>query len=130
PFNSNERNRLLSKKASELGWIITSDLDELFSITWNYGRLNFHAKKKLLPYGKQDKLALQDKLLPKFNLPQESKVNYKNFVLIKESDYKDEIVFELMEAPMSKSGAIKSPIERAEIHHKLRGVQNKEENNF
>src|SRR5690606_9350863 len=30
PFNANERNRLLSKKASELGWIITNDLDELF----------------------------------------------------------------------------------------------------
>src|SRR5690606_21117817 len=38
--------------------------------------------------------------------------------------------FKLMEAPLTKSGDIKSPIERAEIHHKLRRVQNKEENNF
>lgn len=130
PFNSIERNKLLAKKVHELGWKITNDLDDLFSLTLTYGRLNYHAKKKLLPYTKQDKLSLQDKLLPKFILPEDRSISYKNFVLIKESDYKEELVFELMEAPLTKSGAIKTPIEKVEIHNRLRHVQNKEENNF
>ncbi len=127
-FNTEERHRLLARTAAEKGWGNITHPDEFFSITMRNNRLYVQPKVKLLPYTEKDKVQLRQKLLPDFQLPRE--VHTRDFVVIREAYHSGDAGFLLMEAPLSKSGGIKSPIEKADIHERLRNAQNREETLF
>ncbi len=128
PFNTEERHRFLARTAAEKGWGNIAEPDEFFSITMRNNRLYVQPKVKLLPYTEKDKIKLRQNLLPDFQLPRE--VHTRDFVVIQEAYYGGDAGFLLMEAPLSKSGSIKSPIEKADVHERLRNAQNREETLF
>jgi len=130
PFDTEERHRLLARKASENGWHNMTDPDDFFSIMFSYGRIHVYPKVRLLSYTDKDKNQLRQNLLPDFKLPQEDKAQTKDFVMVEESHYSRELSFHLMKAPLTKSGDIKSPVEKADILRKLRNTQTREESLF
>ena len=130
PFDTFERHRLLAQKASEKGWYNMASLDEFFQITLSYGRIYIEPKVKLLSYTERDKHHLRQNLLSKFELPKEDSKTTKQFVVVEQAKYDQDLACYLMEAPLTKAGDIKSPIERSDIHSKLRTAQNREESLF
>lgn len=130
PFNTFERHKLLANKAAEKGWNAIANLDDFFAITLSYGRVYIQPTVKLLSYTDRDKHILRQDLLSKFELPQMDKTKKKDFVVVEESDYSNSLICRLMEAPLTKSGEIKSPIENADVHSRLRNAQSQEERLF
>lgn len=127
-FDLEERHRILAQKAYEKGWENITDLNNFFSITLLNRRIYIQPKVKILAYTDKDKDQLRQNLLPDFQLPVETQT--KDFVVVEEAYYGGVVKFCLMKAPLAKSGAIKSPIEKADIHNKVRNAQTREESLF
>lgn len=130
-FNEEERHRLLKRKAIENGWESLTDFDAIFSITYSYGRVHIDTKVRMLSYTDENKRILKQQLLPKFILPQSDVSEIKEFIVVERSSYDDYLQVYLMSAPIAKSAkGIKSPIERINLHTKIKHLQNREETLF
>ena len=128
PFDTEERHKLFRQKAADKGWGNIANPDDFFGILFSYGRIHVQPKVKLLAYTGRDKDQLRQSLLPKFEFPPEEKTDTKEFIMVEVSGH--DYACYLMTAPQKKSGHIKSPIEKADIHSKLRSAQNREESLF
>lgn len=130
PFDTDARHRILTDEARKKGWYPIKDPDNFFTITLHQHRVYIEPKVKILPYTDADKNKLRKQLLPRFTLPAENAVQKKEFVVIIGSEYSSHLTFNLMEAPLTKSGEIKTPVDKANIQSKLRLAGSKEETLF
>ncbi len=124
PFNKKERDKLYQKHASKIGLNNIQDLDDLFDIRFAYSRIHIQPKYTLLNLSTAEKNALKEQLVPDFVFPKNTQTEKKEFILIQSSSYSKGVIFNLMEAPLSKSGELKSPIEKINLQNKLRHSNN------
>lgn len=127
PFDIAQRHALLLRKASENGWSSISNPDEFFDIHYAHGRVYVQPKFKFLPYNDRTKASLKKELLTDFQLPNTLTPQTKEFVILGINSYSDQPNFQLAEAPLAKSGEIKSPIESVSLQEKLRLTSTQEE---
>ena len=127
PFNEEKRHTLLREKAKEAGITAVQNPDDLFEINFSYGRMQITPKYSLLSLNDFEKKKLEKLLVPEFRFPKTATTEKKEFLLAQKSEYSNEITFQLVEAPLSKSGAIKSPIDGIAVREKMRLTTDKEE---
>lgn len=120
PFKHDVRLQILEKKATKMGLSNIADLDAFFDVQVEHLRLFIEPKFQILSLDEQSTSKWKDQLLPAFSFPSNAQSpTIKEFIVISESAFEDRLVFQLMQAPLSKSGAIKSPITPAAIQTAL-----------
>lgn len=120
PFKQDVRQQLLEKKAVAMGLSNIEDLDAFFDIQVEHLRLFIQPKFQILSLDEQSTTKWKEQLLPAFNFPSNANIpTIKEFLLVSESTFEDRLVFQLMQAPLSKAGDIKSPITPASLQTAL-----------
>ncbi|MCC6702108.1 MAG: hypothetical protein IT221_11320, partial [Fluviicola sp.] len=120
PFKQDVRQQLLEKKAVAMGLSNIEDLDAFFDIQVEHLRLFIQPKFQILSLDEQSTTKWKEQLLPAFNFPSSANIpTIKEFILVSESTFEDRLVFQLMQAPLSKAGDIKSPITPASLQTAL-----------
>ena len=111
PFNAAYRNNRLQQKALELGVKDVTNLDEMFSIQLDKGRLFIAPKFNILTLNKESKTLLKSELVPDFNFPKaETIITFKEFLVFSTNMHDDRVEISWMNAPLSKAGTLKTPI--------------------
>ncbi len=126
-FDTDSRQALLMMKTDDNGWGTITEPDNYFKIYLQHGRVYVAPKFQFLPYTHQAKSAMKRALLPDFQLPSNPDIPKKAFVILTLSPYSDQPKFKLVEAPLTKAGEIKSPIDTLAVQEKLRSTSNQEE---
>lgn len=119
-FNETERHRVLQENASKMGLSDIKNPDELFEINFSYGRIKIDSKYSLLTMTTSERQELKKQLVPEFEFPKFRQNEKKEFIVVHESNYNKELVFSLMGAPLTKTGELKSPVEKVSIQEKMR----------
>lgn len=120
-FNVELRKELLTKKAIGLGLQEPLELDEIFTIKMEQGRIFVEPKFNLLNLNAASTKTLKDELLPAFKFPKiEKTADFNQFIVISENVYSDQLDFEWMEAPTTKTGNIKSPIQAVNVLNRMK----------
>jgi ERCC4-related helicase len=119
PFDTERRAFLLKRKADSLGLHNVEDPDSLFDIQLQNQRVFIQPKVKFLALDEQSQARLKQELLPAFRFPKTPGNAQKEFLVISESRFEERIRFQLMQAPLSKSGEIKAPVKAASLKEKL-----------
>ncbi|MBX2948505.1 MAG: DEAD/DEAH box helicase family protein [Crocinitomicaceae bacterium] len=127
PFNDEQRFDFLRKYAAKMGLTNLGNPDDLFELKFDYGRIHVHPRYTLLSLTAYEKQELKRQLIPEFQFPKLNNAEKKEFVLVETSNYSKELVFTLMEAPLSKSGELKSPVEKVTLQEKMRQHTNQDE---
>ena len=127
PFNDEQRFDFLHKYAAKMGLTNLGNPDDLFELKFDYGRIHVHPRYTLLSLTAYEKQELKRQLIPEFQFPKLNNAEKKEFVLVETSNYSKELVFTLMEAPLSKSGELKSPVEKVTLQEKMRQHTNQDE---
>ncbi len=127
PFNEGQRFDFLSKHAAKMGLTDLGNPDDLFELKFDYGRIHVQSKYTLLSLTAYEKQELKRQLIPEFQFPKGGNTEKKEFILVETSNYSKELVFTLMEAPVSKSGEIKSPVDKVALQEKMRHYTRQEE---
>jgi superfamily II DNA or RNA helicase len=120
PFNEQQRIGFLAAHADKMGLKDLGNPDDLFDLKFDYGRIHIQSKYTLLSLTTHEKQELKRQLIPEFQFPKTEVSETKEFVLVEESNYSKELIFTLMRAPLSKSGELKSPIEKVLLQEKMR----------
>lgn len=127
PFNDQQRFDFLSKHATKMGLTDLGNPDDLFELKFDYGRIHVQSRYTLLSLTAYEKQELKRQLIPEFQFPKSVNTEKKEFVLIEVSNYSKELVFTLMEAPLSKSGEMKAPLDKVVLQEKMRKYTSQEE---
>lgn len=127
PFNDEQRFDFLHKYAVKMGLTNLGNPDDLLELKFDYGRIHVHPRYTLLSLTAYEKQELKRQLIPEFQFPKLNNAEKKEFVLVETSNYSKELVFTLMEAPLSKSGELKSPVEKVTLQEKMRQHTNQDE---
>ncbi len=110
-FNDEYRFELLKKKASALGLKKFDDVDSIFNLFIEHGRIFCEPKFNILNLNAKSIQDLKNELVPEFIFPtHQKKKEIVQFIVVSENKYSDSMDFEWMEAPTTQLGAIKSPI--------------------
>jgi SNF2 family DNA or RNA helicase len=122
-----ERNRLqvFKEEAYSQGLGDIDNLDDFYSISLRYGRIFIEPKHSFLSLSKSDLSFLKKELLPDFQLPAARSAKME-FIL---AEYYQDFgfKFQLMQAPLTKSGKMKSPIRALNLQDKLKDLSRPEE---
>lgn len=104
------------EKAKKMGMHKLSDeeLKELFKIEYDSGRIFVQSKNNLISFSKRQEIELVENMLPQFEFP-ETFIDKETFVLCETNNYTEDIKFSLKQAPLSKKGTIKAPIDDAPV---------------
>jgi SNF2 family DNA or RNA helicase len=126
-FNEVERHLFLQENATKMGLFSIENPDELFEINFSYGRVKVNSKYSLLTMTNSEKQELKKQLVPEFEFPKFQQNETKEFIVVHESNYNKELVFSLMKASLTKTGELKSPIEKVAIQEKMRQTVQQDE---
>lgn len=119
-FDHTARQNALRQQASSLGMNDLDDPDSLFEINVEQRRLFIQPKFRVLALDSANKTQLQADLLPAFRFPSTAAEEVqKEFLVVSENPYSDQLQFQLMSAPVAKNGDIKSPVKPISLHRKL-----------
>ncbi|TDN89224.1 helicase-like protein [Salegentibacter sp. 24] len=127
PFDEKRRFTLLKEKADSQGLGKIDNLDDFYSISLSYGRIFIESKHSFISLSKSDLSVLKKELLPSFEFPPSPSSASKMEFILAEHLPDVGIKFQLMQAPLAKSGKIKSPIRSVNLHHRLKGLTKPEE---
>ncbi|QCX53697.1 DEAD/DEAH box helicase [Elizabethkingia sp. JS20170427COW] len=126
-FNKEKRRQVLSDKLSDFEDDGVTDWDELYTISYVMGRIYINENFKILSLKTSDYERLRNQFFQKFKFSTHQSIDYKEFIVFEKQDYCDSYTFQLMQAPISKTGAIKSPITSVDLLDKLKEKLNHEE---
>lgn len=126
-FNETNRHRFLQENAIKMGLSAIENPDELFEISLSYGRVKIDSRYSLLTMTHSERQELKKQLVPDFEFPKFRQNEKKELIVIHESNYNKELIFSLMEAPLTKTGELKSPIEKVAIQEKMRQTVKQDE---
>lgn len=127
-FNREKRITLIRKNLQSATYKKLSDdkLEELFHLEIERNRVYIEPKINLLSINESTKRELKKSLLPEFEFPKNEKDPLQQFVVMQESNYGSFYYPQLMEAPLTKSGKIKSPIRQVNITQEISNHEDKE----
>ncbi|MFK7783949.1 MAG: SNF2-related protein [Crocinitomicaceae bacterium] len=126
-FNPQLRHSLLRKNATDLGMKNPKNLDDIFSIKIENGRVFIQPKINILDLNARTMTTLKKELIPEFQFPKSVKKNeFEQFLLISENQYSDQLDFKWMKAPLTKKGTIKSPLSEMDILEEMKSDVNPE----
>ncbi|HLU87187.1 MAG TPA: SNF2-related protein, partial [Taishania sp.] len=127
PFNQTERIDFLQKHAVKMGLTQAENWDDLFELSFSYNRLHVNPKYTMLSLSTSEKEALKKQLLPHFEFPKAKPTSVEEILIVEESNYNKQLVFHLCEAQVTKSGELKTPIDKVDLNSKMRSTKNPEE---
>lgn len=120
PFNEKVRHEIFLKRAEDLGLKNPQNLDDIFEISVEHGRMFIEPKFNILNLNAGSLKQLKDELIPAFKFPTASKVSETSeFLLVSENQHSGLMEVSWMRAPLTKLGAIKSPITDVNVLDKM-----------
>ncbi|WP_159447905.1 SNF2-related protein [Salegentibacter salinarum] len=126
-FDEKSRFQLIKQKADAQGLGDIDNPDDFYTIYQRYDRIYIEAKHSFLSLTKPDLINLKKELLPDFKLPQSISDDNKIEFILAEDQQGTRFKFQLMEAALTKSGRIKSPIRPLNLQDKLKTLSQPEE---
>ncbi len=132
-FDHKKRLDLLKKDALKYGLkqISDAELDGLYTLYFFYNRLHLDLKTDFLILTDQNLKNLKTDILPQFKFPVDSQKNeFEEFIVFTDNEYDDFYQIYLFQAPLTKTGKIKSPITPVDIQQKINQSETKEELQF
>lgn len=115
-FNTELRHSLLKKNATDLGMRDPKNLDDIFAINIESGRVFVQPKINILDLNAETMTSLKKELVPEFQFPKSKKKDdSKQIIVVSENQYSDQLDFKWMNAPLTKAGAIKAPLSDIDI---------------
>ncbi len=122
-FDPNYRKSTLMQYASNYGMKDARNLDDIFNISLDQGRIYVNPKINILNLNASAVRTLRNELIPDFQFPKKPKTEqFTQFILVSDDFYSDKINFVWMKAPLTKAGAIKSPITSVDILEEMKGA--------
>ncbi len=126
-FDHEYRHSILRKNAADLGMNNPTNLDDIFSVEIEQGRVYVQPKINILNLNSDTLRTLKKELIPDFKFPKQKKsVLFTQFMVVTENEYSDQLDFKWMKAPLTKAGTIKSPITSIEILEEMKVSLNPE----
>ena len=130
-FDDKLRHDILLNQAHKLGLKNPQDLDNIFQASIEHGRLHLEPKFNILNLNSNALKSLKEDLVPDFKFPTAPKTTETvEFLLLVENEYSGQMEIEWMQAPLSKLGAIKSPITQVNVNKKMTMVAEQEHLTF
>ncbi|SFF73792.1 Superfamily II DNA or RNA helicase, SNF2 family [Salegentibacter agarivorans] len=126
-FDEKSRFQLIKQKADAQGLGDINNPDEFYTIYQRYDRIYIEAKHSFLSLTKPDLINLKKELLPDFKFPPSISEDNKIEFILAEDQQGTRFKFQLMEAALTKSGRIKSPIRPLNLQDKLKTLSQPEE---
>lgn len=120
-FDKEHRHELLLKKAIAIGLKNPDNLDDIFNIRMEQGRIYIDPKFNILNLNSQSLQSLKKELIPDFIFPKTKKSSeLTQIIVVSENQYADQLDFEWMEASTTKTGSIKSPIQAVKVLNEMK----------
>ncbi len=127
PFDEKNRLQLFQQYSDSKGLGDIEKLDDFWRASFSSGRIYIEPKHAFLSLSKSDISFLKNELLPDFQLPASASGKKKLEFILADGGHDTGFSFQLMQAPLAKSGNMKSPIRPVDLQDKLKGLSEREE---
>lgn len=122
-FDHAYRRTLLQKNAADFGMKNPKQLDEIFTINVENGRVFIEPKVSILNLNADTLQDLKKELIPEFKFPKAKKnTEFAQFIVISEQRHLGFLEYRWMKAPLTLAGKIKSPISPVDILDEMKSA--------